>query len=258
MKDYITYLKFDDLTETEILDYYKENIINHKRTLTITPNLDILRITYKDKWLRDGLNSCDISTIDGKPIQWIAKFQKKKTFKHKISGSDLSLSVIEMANKNNFSLLIFGGKEGVADIAKEKLLVQYPNLRIETICPEFGYEKTEETSKKYINEINSMKCDIVLFCTGFPKTEQFFFKYKNLFAVAQYFFVGATVDFIAGTIKRAPKWMSNCGLEWMFRLFSDFKRLFKRYWFDFWFLIKLYLILIFNKNKIKKIIDGVD
>ena len=257
MKDYIAHLRFDTLSEQEILDFYEEKVANKERCFTTTPNLDGMRVTYRNKELRKFVNSADISTIDGVPVLWIAKWLKKKEFKYKISGSDLSLKVIELCSKNNWKILLFGGKEGVGEKAKEKLLEQYPNLNIEVICPKFGHEKDETLSKQYVEEIVKADAEVNLICTGFPKAELFFCRHQESFKKGLYFFVGATIDFIAGSVKRAPKWMSKIGLEWLYRLFCDFTRLFKRYFLDFLFLIKMFTICVFNKKHFNKLIDQV-
>ena len=258
MKDYITYLKFDDLSEEELLVEINKSIEEKRKSILCTPNLDGLRICYKDKDLRDSINNADFVTIDGKPVQWIAKWCKKKQFKYKISGSDLTPKVLKLCDEKKYKILIFGGKEGVADKAKENIIKEYQNIEyIKTICPNFGFEKNEELSLNYIKEINEYKADVILMCTGFPKTEKYIFKNYSLFENGLYMCVGATVDFLAGNIKRAPKWMSNIGLEWLYRLFQDFRRLFKRYWLDFWFLTKIFYLCIFNKKKFLKMIDEV-
>ena len=257
MKDYIAYLKFDDISQEELVECLNKDIKEKKKVTVVTPNLDGMRVSYKNKELRNFINSSEYVTIDGKPVLWIAKWYKKKNFKYKISGSDLVPRVLEEANKYSYSICIFGGKEGVAEKAKENILKQYTNIKtINTICPEFGFEKDEEKSQKYINQINEFNSDIVLLCTGFPKTELFYMKHQEQFASRAYFFVGATVDFLAGNIKRAPKWMSNCGLEWLYRLSKDFRRLFKRYWLDFWFLDKMWFMCHFKKKKIQRDING--
>ena len=253
MKDYITYLKFDDLSIDELLFEIKKKIDANEKAITCTPNLDGLRIAYKDKKVRDGINNADFVTIDGKPIQWIAKLLKKTQFKYKISGSDLTPNVLKMANENNYSLVIFGGKEGVAQRAKENIEHDYPNVDVKAaICPDFGFEKNHIKLKEYISLINSYKANIVLMCTGFPKTEKYIFDNYDMFGASVYFCVGATVDFLARSIKRAPRWMSNCGLEWLYRLSKDFRRLFKRYCLDFVFLIKIFFICVFNKKIFEK------
>ena len=213
-------------------------------------------MTWKDKEFRKIVNWSDYSLIDGKPILWIAKWNKKKQFKYKISGSDVSEELVKIAAEKGYKIAIFGGKEGVPERAKEKLLAKYPNLQIVyAFAPKFGYEKDEELSKHYIEELNNCHADMYFLCTGAPKTERFYYQHHKEFGPGTYFSVGATVDFWAGSVKRAPKWMSNIGLEWLHRLFSDFGRLFKRYWLDFWFLVKIFFISIFNRKKFSKIIE---
>ncbi len=255
MKDFITYLMFDNLSKEELLEEFKNNVKEHKKTFTLTPNLDFLRLSYKDSFFRRIINDADYSLIDGKPIIWLAKLtHKKKIFKYKISGSDFSTDLLNIANENYFSIILFGGKEGIAEKAKEKIMEKYPNIDVRlAICPDFGYENDNDKCLEYIKEINDAKGDIVFLCTGSPKTEKFIYKYKDLFNDATYLSVGATIDFWAGNIKRAPKWMSKVGLEWFYRLTKDFRRLFKRYLLDFLFLLKIILICLFKKKKIQKL-----
>lgn len=254
MKDYITYLKFDDLSEEELFECFKDDIKNHRKAVIVTPNLDGLRVSYKDAELRKYINSADYSTIDGKPLLGLAKKEKKSQFKHKISGSDMIVDLLPISNVHHWTIMIFGGKEGVAEKAKENIEKKYPNVNVvKTICPEFGFENDEHLCEKYVDEINEAHSDINLLCTGFPKTEKFYFKYQSKFNTGLYFCVGATVDFIAGNIKRAPKWMSKIGLEWLYRLMKDFRRLLKRYWLDGCFLIKIWLLITFNHRKLLQI-----
>lgn len=251
MKDYITYLKFDDLTVEELLLEYNEKIQKKEKFFTLTPNLDFLRISYRNDNFRNLINRADYSLIDGKPIIWLAKLCKKKQFKYKISGSDFALNILELANQNGYKLALFGGKEGVPEKAKRYINDNYPNVQVVcTISPDFGYENDVIKSEKYINELNDSNADIYFLCTGTPKTELFFDSNKDEFGPGCYLSFGATIDFLAGNIKRAPKWMSNCGLEWLYRLSKDFKRLFLRYWFDFWFLLKIFFLIIFKSKRI--------
>ena len=114
MKDYIAYLQFDDICQEELITLFNDDINNNRKKVVVTPNLDGMRIAYKDSTICNYINSADYVTIDGKPVLWIAKTLKKKQFKNKISGSDLSIRVLEEANKYCHSITIFGGAEGVA------------------------------------------------------------------------------------------------------------------------------------------------
>ena len=249
MKRRVLYLDINTESESELLEAYKQAITVKEKTMTVTPNLDFFRIAYKNLEVRNVINAASFSTVDGKPVLWIAKWLKIKDLKYKISGSDLGMSVLKMMDENGFSIFLFGGKPGVAEKAIERINIDYPNVKIAGfLTPEMGYEKNRDLCLEYISQINAAKPDVVFLCTGSPKTEIFFEEYRDTFAPSCYFSLGATIDFIAGSIKRAPKWMSKIGLEWLYRLFSDFRRLFKRYWLDGWFLIKMWFICHFSRK----------
>lgn len=257
MKRIILGVKFNTETKEELLDLYKTDIEAKNKVITMPSNLDTLRMSYKSRRVRKYFNSATYSTIDGVPLLWIAKWLKIKDCNNKISGSDLGIDVLEMMNKNNYSLFVFGGKEGITEKAVENIQAKYPNIRITGyLSPKFGYESNKELCKQYVNAINESKPDVVFLCTGAPKTEKFYYDNKNELIESCYFCLGATIDFIAGAIKRAPKWMSKIGLEWLYRLGKDFQRLFKRYWLDGWFLIRVWFAIRFRKGKIKKITNS--
>ena len=126
-----------------------------------------------------------------------------------------------------------GSGEGIAAEAAKRLSKKYPGLRfVGTYSPKFGFEKMpEELEKMKGNGIKSQAgyhgCVV-----GAPKGEKFIYRHLNDYKVPLSMQIGATIDFEAGNIKRAPKWMSNIGLEWLFRITQDPKRLIKRYWND--------------------------
>ena len=259
MKRVIFCLKFNTESKEELLEQYVSFINENKKNITITPNLDFLRIAYKNKEVRDVFNKGTICTIDGTPILWIAKWTKVKDCKHKVPGSDLAMDVLKLMNEHHYSLYLFGGKEGVAEKAKEKINENYPNIEVKgTLTPEFGFENNEELCQKYIEQMNAANADVVFLCTGAPKTEKFYIKHEDMFANSTYFSIGATIDFIAGSIKRAPKWMRKIGLEWLYRMFKDFRRLFKRYWLDGWFLVKVWFMTHFKKKKVQKMMVEIE
>ena len=115
------------------------------------------------------------------------------------------------ANKD-LHVLIVGGKEGVADKAKENVNLLYgKNIVIDTICPPFGFEKDEKMSTELVELINKSNAECVFLCLGAPKQEMFFQNHKEMLSEKVYICLGATVDFLANNIKRAPKWMSKIG-----------------------------------------------
>lgn len=113
--------------------------------------------------------------------------------------------------------------------AAEKLKGKYPDLQVAgTYSPIYGFEKDEKEIKKVIDIVNDAKPDILFVGVGAPKQEKFIHKYKNELKVPISLGIGAAIDFEAGNIKRAPKWMQKSGLEGFYRFFKEPRRLFKR------------------------------
>jgi N-acetylglucosaminyldiphosphoundecaprenol N-acetyl-beta-D-mannosaminyltransferase len=152
--------------------------------------------------------------------------------KEKISGSDLFPAFYEY-HKNNEDIKIFllGAREGVALEAQKKINSKIGRpIIVGAHSPSFGFEKDEEECSKMIELINQSGATVLAVGVGAPKQEKFICKYKDKLPNIKIFLaIGATIDFEAGNIKRAPKWVSEAGLEWLYRLLSEPKRLWKRY-----------------------------
>ena len=141
--------------------------------------------------------------------------------------------VCELAAKKSYKVFLLGAAEGVAVKAAENLTEKYNELSIVgTYSPSYGFEKNEEEVNNIIKMINDVKPDILAVGLGAPKQEKFIHKYKDRFNVPISLAIGASIDFEAGNINRAPKWMQNSGLEWFYRLIKEPKRMFKRYIVD--------------------------
>lgn len=156
-----------------------------------------------------------------------------KPIREKISGSDLFPEMCKMAAKKGYSIFILGAAEGVADRAAQMLIAKNPGLKIVgTYSPPFGFEKNEEELNRIAKIVKHAMPDILAVSLGSPKGEKFIYKHLEEYAVPLGISIGATIDFEAGNVKRAPKWMADHGLEWLFRITQDPKRLAKRYWND--------------------------
>ena len=203
-----------------------------KKSYVVAINVDVVMKMEKDEYLKKITDEADLTLVDGKPLVWIAKWHKHPV-KEKISGSDLVPELCKVAAKRGYGIFIIGGAEGVADKAKENLESRLKNIRIVgTYSPPFGFEKSEKELNKINTMISGVHPDLVVACFGCPKQETWIYvnyhKYDGTVSIC----AGATVDFLAGTVSRAPKWMRDHGLEWVYRLFQEPKRLFKRYLVD--------------------------
>lgn len=221
--------KIDNLTMQEAVDKIDEMIKNGGYHYLVTPNVDHIVKLEQDKELKKVYDNADLILTDGMPLIWISKL-KKAPIREKVSGSDLFPKVCELAAKKNYSVFLLGAAEGVADMAAKNLMRKYNGLNIVgTYSPSYGFEKKEDEINYIIEIINNVKPDILAVGLGAPKQEIFIYKYKNKLRVPVSLAIGASIDFEAGNIKRAPKWMQKFGLEWFYRLCKEPKRMFKRY-----------------------------
>ena len=225
-----TYVNNVNMDET--VQAIEEMIASEKRSYIVAINVDVVMKIENDSYLKEITDKADMVLVDGKPLEWIAKWHNRP-IKAKISGSDLVPILCERAAIKGYSIFIIGGKEGIAEKAKQNLERDLPGIRIVgTYAPPFGFEKDE----KELNRINEMISiahpDLLIACFGCPKQEKWIYENYQKYDAKVSICAGATVDFLAGNVNRAPKWMSDHGLEWFYRFLQEPKRMFKRYFID--------------------------
>ena len=224
--------EIDNLTMKETIDEIDKLIKEDKNAYVVTPNVDHIVKLETDKELQEVYKDADLILTDGKPLIWISKFYKTP-IKEKISGSDLFPLLCKMAAEKGYNMFFLGAGEGVANKAAQNLTNKFPKLNIVgTYSPPFGFEKDKKEIEKIINMVNKANTQILIVGLGCPKQEKFIHKYRKELNVPISLGLGASLDFEAGNIKRAPKWMSDNGLEWLYRLSKEPKRMFKRYIVD--------------------------
>lgn len=229
-----------------IIDDYITTSKSHK--YVVTPNVDHIVKLQKDREFLALYNQADLILTDGVPLIWAAKLFNTP-IKEKVSGSDLFPELCRHAALNNQTMFFLGGQKGVAEKAKQKLISRYPNLKVlQTYSPPFGFDKDEAENEKIIDMINKLKPDILCVGVGAPKQEKWIYRNRDKLNVKVSLGIGASFDFIAGTVERAPVWMQKAGLEWLYRTIKEPRRMFKRYFID----DMLFFPLIFKYWRNKK------
>lgn len=210
-----------------------------KKSYVVAINVDVVMKIEEDTYLKKIADNADLVLVDGKPLIWISKIHKNPV-KAKISGSDLVPLLCERATKKGYSIFIIGGKEGIAEKAKENLKKKYSDIKVVgTYAPPVGFENNKDELTKINNMISEKRPDLLIVCFGCPKQEKWIYENYKKYNAKVSICAGATVDFLAGNVNRAPRWMSECGLEWFYRFTQEPKRLFKRYFIDDVKIIKL-------------------
>ncbi|EJT5920194.1 WecB/TagA/CpsF family glycosyltransferase [Clostridium perfringens] len=222
----------DNLTMEEAIDEAEKLLLENKTSYIVTPNVDHIVKLEEDKEFQEVYRNANLILTDGMPLIWISKI-KKNPIKEKISGSDFFPKLCERAAAKGYSIFLLGAAEGVAAKAAENLKEKYKGLNVVgTYSPSYGFEKKSDEVKYIIKIINDAKPDILAVGLGAPKQEKFLYKYKMDLNVPISLAIGASIDFEAGNIRRAPLWMQKFGLEWFYRLCKEPKRMFKRYIID--------------------------
>ncbi|MCM3630338.1 WecB/TagA/CpsF family glycosyltransferase [Paenibacillus glycanilyticus] len=242
---------FDNLTMTAALEEVDKLVVinrnNNTSSFIVTPNVDHLVNLNKDRLFKEVYEKASLRFVDGMPIVLLSKLFKKP-LKEKISGADLTPKLIEMAYHKKYKVFIFGSKPGVAEAVANKYSKNYDNqIQISTYSPPFGFEKQEDELKKCLGIINEFKPDILLVSLGSPKGELFISQNLKILNVPVCMQVGAAIDFMAGTVKRAPLWMQKVGLEWFYRFLMEPKRMFKRYFVNDVYFFRLIIDEMFRK-----------
>lgn len=225
-------IEVDNLNMKEAVEAIDDLIIKRKPSYVVTPNVDHIVKLEKDSEFQAVYRDADLILTDGMPLIWISKL-KNNPIKEKVSGSDLFPEVCKLAAEKGYSIFLLGAAEGVANKAAQNLVEKFEGLKIAgTYSPSYGFEKNEDEIRKIIKMINDVKPEILAVGLGAPKQEKFIHQYRDELNVPVSLAIGASIDFEAGNIERAPKWMQKCGLEWFYRLCKEPRRMFKRYLID--------------------------
>jgi N-acetylglucosaminyldiphosphoundecaprenol N-acetyl-beta-D-mannosaminyltransferase len=223
-------ISFADAVE-RILKMARED----KASYVVTPNTDHIVQLQKNTLLQRIYVEADLVVADGMPIVW-ASYLLGEPLKAKVSGSDLMPELCRRAAEDGLKIFLMGAAPGVARCAADTLTAMYPSLNIVGVeSPPVGFDKDETQNRSYVDLIKKSRADIVFVGLGAPKQEIWI--YRNHMAVGHGVMlgVGASIDFIAGHIKRAPKFMQKTGTEWIYRLGQEPLRLWRRYLGDFVF-----------------------
>ncbi len=209
-----------------------------------TPNVDHLIKLQKDRDFCRIYNSAEYRVCDSKILMFAANFLGQ-SIQEKISGSDLFPAFYKYYKEDeNIKIFLLGGPEGIADLARKKINAKVNRqIVVDSYSPPLGFEKDEAECQKIVDLINDSEATVLAVGLGAPKQEKWIHEYKNkLKNVTIFLAIGATIEFEAGYRRRSPKWMSEVGLEWLYRLISEPKRLSKRYLIEslpfFWLLLQ--------------------
>ena len=235
-----------DISVTSI-DEVSKILLNEKNITAAICNANTLVRCYKDKVLSEVINSFYLKCPDGFPVAKASSFLYKNEQK-RVDGYKLFISTIRQGINKNTSHYFFGNTEEVTSKLIQNIKKDFPEVNIAGyFCPPL-LDYDDLVQEKYIKDLNNKNPDIIWVSLGFPKQEKFIYKIKKTYDIESNMIgIGAVFEWVAGTKYKAPEWIANLGFEWVFRLFQEPKRLFKRYLID-----NILFIIYFIKQYLNK------
>ena len=210
---------FDNLTKTEFIDRARQMLATREKGYVVTPNAEIVYEAVQDASFRELLNGAALVLPNGAGVVLGAKILGTP-LKEKVAGIEFGEEICKLLAQTGGKLYLLGSKPGIADQAGQKLKEKYPGL---TICGTAdGYFKDEAA---VVAKINEAAPDVVFVCRGAPKQEKFIRNHFDELNATLYLGLGGSLDGYAGVAQRAPRWMINLSLEWLYRLLKEPKRL---------------------------------
>jgi N-acetylglucosaminyldiphosphoundecaprenol N-acetyl-beta-D-mannosaminyltransferase len=222
-------IEMDPLTLAEALEAIEALVRAGRGGTVFTPNVDHFVLAEEDERFRAAYRDTDLSLVDGTPVLWAARALGSR-LPEKVSGSDLLLPVVGRAARYGWRVFLLGAGPGVADRVKSILEAEYPGVEIVgTSSPNVDLSKPVGEQMDVIDAVKATRPDVLFLALGSPKQEIWAHRIREAMKPTVVLGVGASFDFVAGTAKRAPRWISDAGLEWLYRLAHEPRRLWRRY-----------------------------
>ena len=197
--------------------------------LIFTANTEAIVLMRSNEEFRNAYSAADYALADGMPLVWFSRLIGDR-LPERVTGSDLLPELCRMAEKKSLKVFFLGGTPEVTPKAVENLLKRFPALQVVGMAtPWINLSDSESVSSDLIESVNRSEPDIVFIGFGAPKQEIWLGRNNERLKTGIIVTVGGTFDFLAGKTVRAPLWMQKSGLEWLWRLLHEPKRLWRRY-----------------------------
>jgi N-acetylglucosaminyldiphosphoundecaprenol N-acetyl-beta-D-mannosaminyltransferase len=226
----------DRITEAEVVAIVRDALAAGRGGRIVTPNIDILRRAQRDPEVRRFLDDADLVVADGMPLIWASRLGGTP-LPERVAGSSLIWSLSDGLGRDRRSIFVIGGRGSAgkgetdgATRAADRLAAACAGLRVAgALCPPYGFEGNREAVADLCAKVAGAEPDLVFVGLGFPKQEQVIDQLRPERPDAWFVGCGAAVNFVAGDVGRAPRWMQRTGLEWAHRLGTEPRRLAGRY-----------------------------
>ncbi|MBE7382478.1 MAG: WecB/TagA/CpsF family glycosyltransferase [Leptolyngbya sp. SIO1E4] len=230
MKIDISGIRIDCYSFDEVIELTVNHILSERKPrYIVTPNAHHIITLQNDAYFQSVYQDSFLSVPDGVPLLWAAKFLGTP-LRGRVNGTDLFEHLCKVSAEKGIKVFLLGGRPGAADSAAKLLQERHPNLKIVgTYCPPYGFETDASELQTINSKIKSTAPDILFVGLGAPKQEKWIYENYQELEVPISVGIGVSFELVSNIVTRAPKIMQKLGLEWLFRLFMEPRRLWKRY-----------------------------
>lgn len=198
------------------------------KLLICTINAHCYNLTLTDYFYDQALKNSNVLIPDGISVVWAMKWLTRQKLK-KIAGADLFFYELNRLQKIEGKCFFLGSKNTTLDQIREKINLEFPNIKVGTYSPPFKLEFSADDNAKIMKKIDTFHPDVLMIGMTAPKQEKWAYQHYDQLNTGHICCIGAVFDFYAGTITRAPRWMIKLGLEWLYRLIKEPRRMWRRY-----------------------------
>ncbi|MEZ4736421.1 MAG: WecB/TagA/CpsF family glycosyltransferase [Caldilineaceae bacterium] len=228
-KAYILGTQLSLYDNQQMLAYIRDAVQHQQKVTILSGNVYSFNLAFEQEWLRAFFNQANIVRLDGAGVRLGGQLLGYRP-PTRMTWADFAWELAEFAEQHGFTLYFLGARPGVAQRAAERLTARFPNLQI--VGTDHGYfnkEPGSTESTQVIQKLNQAKPQIVVIGFGMPVQERWLSHYRNQINAEVVMTGGAVFDYISGELQRAPRWMTDHGMEWLGRLLIEPRRLWKRY-----------------------------
>ena len=245
-------LRVDNITHPQALKRIADLVRSPGQHYVVTPNADHVLLFQKDAGFRDAYAEASLVLPDGISLI-LASWVMGRPLRERCSGADIFLDVCALCHAHKKRIFLLGGPLGLERRAEAKLRRLFPGIAVAAYSPPFGFEADGPETRKAVKAVRDFRTDVLCLGCGAPKSENWVHRHGRRLGFSLALILGSGLDYFIGSRRRAPAWMRGAGLEWLFRLITEPRRLWKRYVFG----IPAFLFLLTKERfKGKRTIAG--
>ncbi|MGR5130761.1 WecB/TagA/CpsF family glycosyltransferase [Vibrio alfacsensis] len=214
----------DVATMDETVSHIEDKVAQGNFLQHVVVNVAKIVNMQKDPTLAESVKACDVINIDGMGVVFGARFLGHD-IPERVAGVDLFHELLKMSARRNFPVFLLGATEEVVTKTNETVQALYPNLQVAGFNDGYFWDNEEAV----VNKIRESGAKLLFVAITSPKKENFINRWQDKLGVDFVMGVGGTFDVVAGKVNRAPQWMQNAGLEWLYRVIQEPRRMWRRY-----------------------------